>query len=281
MNQMEKNFRETFGPLLESNGYKLRFRAYNKIDPKNLLVKQVFPRITPTFCYVSIRLATFYDNIDFRNSDKQHYPDHIELPAFEPNVENRVRAGSYPVMTFEEANKLTKEQLKGITQSVADKFMKFEYELFCNKAFTLLDEPQTLDEGCRAVKRMMTMCYGYWTYEKEYAMAQIYLNNKEEALEAIEYAIKRLDDNKKQELTPKENDARYNRMLNEKRDEWAQKWDRMAEEFYRLKEIILNGDTKVLDKAFRERVLCNAQNMADDRLITSHDLEMIKTEMKC
>ena len=280
MNQLKNKFKETFGPLLESNGYKFKFGVYNKIDSKNLLVKQVFPRITSSICFVGIRLATFYDSIDFKNPDKFPCPYFIELSAFEPNPENRVRACSYPVMSYEEARRMTTEQLNGIMQSAADKFMEFEYELFFNKAFMLLDEPQTLDEGCQAVKRMMMMCYGYWTYEKEYAMVQIYLKNEEEALRAIENAIMRFEDNKRRELTPKDNDARYNRMLNEKRDEWAQKWDKMAKEFYDLKDTIRNGDTKILDKAFRERVLYNAQKMATDRLITSRDLEMIKFEMQ-
>ena len=102
-----------------------------------------------------------------------------------------------------------------------------------------------------------------------------YLGKQQEALEALDHTCASLNKRKIEQLSPKENDARYNRLLEANKAEWAARWDHDIAKFLTLKTEIAEDGGRQCTIRFKANVLENMEEMRSCRLLNQTDQERI------
>ncbi len=280
MNAGEIKFREVFGPFLESWGYKLKYGAYMKIEPEHLLIKQVFIRTIAHQWEVCARLATFYHDVSFKKAEwcGAHF---VSLIDVEEDKAIRSWLIQQPGQCYDNYC-----EWKGVSKDIADAYLKdsvikhidCQFKLFRNKVFTLLEQPKSLYEACDSNKKLMELTAGEtreWYDEISFARIYFYLGRNQEALEAVNHYFERWECIFKERLTPRPNDARYNRYLEAHKEEIKHSRDAEREIYQRIREQIENNDDSENRILFKANVWQNAREALLCRLISPSDYDAI------
>ena len=268
MNLGEKRFREVFGPFLEEQGYHLKYGTYHKIEPDGLLIKQVFIRTIAFQWQICCRLATFCNAPYFKRAESGG--DFLSVYSFEQDKKRREWLICTPLhcrCNYDKDSGVTKEEADAILSEAVVNYMDCMFALFRERVFDLLDSPKTLYDACKSEMQCMSIF--------DLAYVYCYLGKQQEALEALDHTCASLNNRKNKQLTPKENDARYNRLLEANKAEWAASWDCDIAILLKLKTEIEKDGGRQCTIRFKANVLENMEEMLSCRLLNRIDQERI------
>ena len=286
MNPAEKRFREVFGPFLENQGYQLKYGTYVKIDCEHFLIKQVFIRTISRQWQVCARLASFYHYLNLRKAEvcSTYF---ISMDDIEEDKNTRGWLISLPGKchdNYAKWNNVPKEEADVFLKESVIKHIDYQFQLFQNKVFDLLDSPRSLSEGCANIKALMELITTEpreWFDEIDLARIYFFDEQKEAALNAIDHYFARWDAiyNRRREFY-ENNGGRYRRWFKEHGEEWFHWQDAERSLYFQLRKQIEADDGEENFNIVTRRIIENALNMLNCKLISKKDYERIEAALQ-